>query len=53
MFVQSVYQLLNWHVCYSLIELGAGDLFAFWILIPYQTCDVQMFYEGIRVLAGW
>lgn len=51
MFVQSLYPLINWHVCYSVIELW--ELFAFWILISYQMCDFQMFYEGIRVLAGW
>lgn len=45
MFVQNFYPLINWHICYSDIELG--ELFVFWILIPYQICDFQM------LLACW
>lgn len=45
MFVQNFYPLINWHICYSDIELG--ELFVFWILIPYQISDFQM------LLACW
>lgn len=43
MFVQNLYPLINWHICYSVIELA--ELFVFWILIPYQICDFQMLLE--------
>lgn len=43
MFVQNLYPLINWHICYSVIELE--ELFVFWILIPYQICDFQMLLE--------